>query len=62
MTCQAWRPRGARSRWCQLLPVAPVPWAKGPDIASEGAIGQLTAHQHQGVSPGHSHMGVTGSL
>lgn len=36
--------------------------AKGPYIASEGAIGQLTSHQYQGAGPGHSHMGVTGSL
>lgn len=35
--------------------------AKGPYIASEGAIGQLTSHQYQGAGPGHSHMGVTGS-
>lgn len=62
MTCQAWRPRGTRSRWCQLLPVAPAQRAEGPHVASEGAISQLTAHQHQGAGPGHSHMGVTGSL
>lgn len=42
--------------------MAPAQGAKGPHIASEGAIGQLTSHQYQGAGPGHSHMGVTGSL
>lgn len=42
--------------------MAPAQWAEGPHITGEGAIGQLTAHQHQGASPGHSHMGMTGSL
>lgn len=42
--------------------MAPAQGVKGPHIASERAISQLTAHQHQGAGPGHSHMGVTGSL
>lgn len=62
MTCQTWRAQGTGSRWCQELPAAPVQGAKGPHIASEGAIGQLTTHHHQGAGPGHSHMGMTGSL
>ena len=62
MTCQAGRPRGTGGRWCQKLPAATTHRAKGPDVAGEGAISQLTAHQHQGASPSHSHVGVTGSL
>lgn len=59
---QAWRPRGTRSRRCQELPMAPGQRAEGPDITGEGAVSQLTPHQHQGAGPGHSHVGVTGSL
>lgn len=62
MTCQAGRPRGTGGRWCQKLPAAATHRAKGPDVAGEGAISQLTAHQHQGAGPSHSHVGVTGSL
>ena len=42
--------------------MAPAQGAEGPHVAGEGAISQLTTHEHQGAGPGHSHMGVTGSL
>lgn len=62
MACQAWRPGGTGSRWCQELPVASAQGAKGPHVISEQASGQLTTHQHQEASPGHGHVGVTGGL
>ena len=62
VTCQARRPRGTGGRWCQKLPAAATHRAKSPDVAGEGTISQLTAHQHQGAGPSHSHVGVTGSL
>lgn len=62
VTCQAWWPRGTRGRWRKELPVAPAQRAEGPHIAGEGAIGQLATHEHQGAGPGHSHVGVPGSL
>lgn len=36
--------------------------AKGPNVTGEGAVSQLTTHQHEGAGPSHSHVGVTGSL
>lgn len=62
MTCQAWWPRRTRGRWCEELPVAPAQWAEGPNVTGEGAISQLTTHEHQEARPSHSHVGVPGSL
>lgn len=62
MASQAWGPRGTGTRWSQKLPVASTQGAEGPHIIGEQAIGQLTTHQHQEASPGHSYMGVPGSL
>lgn len=42
--------------------MAPAQRTESPHVASEGTIGQLTTHEHQGAGPGHSYMGVTGSL
>lgn len=42
--------------------MAPAQWVKGPHVTGEGAISQLAAHEHQGAGPGHSHVGVPGSL
>lgn len=62
MTCQAWGPRGTGGRLRQEFPAAPAQRTKGPHVIGERAISQLTTHQHQGAGPGHSHVGVTGSL
>lgn len=62
MACQAWGPRGTGGRLRQELPAAPGQWTKGPHVIGKRAISQLTTHQHQGASPGHGHVGVTGSL
>lgn len=62
MACQAWGRRGAGGSLCQELPAAPTQRTEGPHIIGKRAISQLTTHQHQGASPGHGHVGVTGSL